>query len=89
MKIGRYAFGIRGFGTWYKYLIPKETQGKHHEYFQWGIWWLKFYLYKVRKCDQCGRVMDKSGGVRVYDINDNFVNVICKKCKGVKKDVYK
>lgn len=82
MTIGHYSFGIRADAkySWYRYLIPKETQGgKWHCYFAFGIWWLCFYLYRPKKCPVCKKWITGSGGKREYK-NGKFERVVCRDC---------
>jgi hypothetical protein len=81
MTIGKLSFGIRwNKNDWKKYLLPRETQGKCHPYFAFGIWWLIFYLYYPKKCPICKNWMPNSGGTAEYDLNGDFLKVICSPC---------
>ena len=81
-NIGKLSIGLR-YGAkdnWKKYLLPRETQGKNHCYFKFGIWWLGFYMYYPRHCPTCKQWMPTTGGTKIYNSNGNTLFVICKKC---------
>jgi hypothetical protein len=80
-NIGKLSFGVRDHKSdWNEYLFPKETQGKNHTYFKFGIWWLIFYAYYPKRCPLCNEFMGPTGGIRVYDNDDKCTGVFCQNC---------
>lgn len=61
MKINNVSFGIRTDTISRRYLLPRDTAGKNHPYFEYFIWWLWFYIAKPKKCPMCGKCLTGKG----------------------------
>jgi len=82
MNIGKLSIGVRdtifNYNNWKQYITPKETQGKSHPYFKFGIWWLWFYMYYPKKCPICKEWMPTNGGIQQYNSDGEFIRVVCR-----------
>ena len=87
-KVKRYNIGRITPSSEYNFkftLLPKRvvTPERNHIVFEWGYYWLFFYLYKRRKCTRCGVISCRMGLIPYYsDIKtkDKIIAWFCPAC---------